>query len=68
MWDLKKTWHLFENGSARMRELLVPGFLDNHPFWVSGCCWMAVKNLLVKANSPPPLGGVWPTVNLKSYN
>ena len=29
MWDLKKTWHLFENGSARMRELLVPGFLDN---------------------------------------
>ena len=40
MWDLWKTWHLFENGSARMRELLVPGFLDNQlqdenlaPFW-----------------------------------
>ena len=32
MWDLWKTWHLFENGSARMRELLVPGFLDNQIF------------------------------------
>jgi hypothetical protein len=31
-------------------------------------CWMALKNLLVKANSPPTLGGVWPTVILKSYN
>jgi hypothetical protein len=29
MWDLKKTWHLFENGSAHMHKLLVPGFLDN---------------------------------------
>ena len=37
------------------------------------CCWVAVKNLLVKANSPPaaPRKGrllAYRTVNLKSYN